>query len=98
MNLANSQLIRADGDKVSCKVHGCNKKLVISKMRNHVARHILSMPGGPNIVTCGFCGITGNCSIAIRTNVSKTVIQLSNCPYYSKFSMKTASNVTASNP
>ena len=32
MNLANSQLIIADGDKVSCKVHGCNKKLVISKI------------------------------------------------------------------
>ena len=85
--LESSVPISSDTDKFKCKVLNCNKRYTKASMRGHVAKHILNLADGPSVQSCGFCGLSGNCSISLIENV-KNAIPHSNCDYYYKFSIK----------
>jgi len=64
----NSSNLIADGDKIPCKFQGCNKRLVIKNMRQHVGKHILTDLSIAGINTCGFCGQSNTCTIRLDHN------------------------------
>ncbi|KAG8695139.1 hypothetical protein FRC08_008010 [Ceratobasidium sp. 394] len=75
-------------------------------MRTHVAKHILAKKQNvpdPTLATaigyapCGFCGRSWTCKTTLATKRDVVSI-ISDCPYFDKFSYKSAQNVTATNP
>ena len=44
-----------DNDKLKCKVFGCEKQVLLLKMRQHVASHIVSEAIPQDLHLCGFC-------------------------------------------
>jgi hypothetical protein len=67
-------------------------------MRQHIGAHLLKKIDSISIMTCGYCGRVGTCNISIKVNVSKTILPVSSCLYYVKFSMASAANVVTSSP
>ena len=67
----------------------CNKNIVCSKMRGHVAFHILSMDIETNV--CGFCGLQ-TCSNKLKqsskTKVTKYFKVESTCAYFYDYGRK----------
>jgi hypothetical protein len=103
---ASEMLISENGhlamnDAVTCKI--CHELCKLSKMRDHVARHILMNEVLPDAIRCGFCGqVEKACSIEIRATSGKgkniTYGPMSNCKYYRKFNLKSSSKPTRSKP
>ncbi len=67
-------------------------------MRNHVSRHILDHDIDPHPNLCGFCGISGLCSIELRKARAKFYKPMSNCNNFKEFKLDAAVKLTKSNP
>ncbi len=88
-------------DDAPCKV--CNEMCPLSKMRDHVARHILLKEVELTSSLCGFCGRdNGGCTIAIVITSGKgkntTYGPASTCSYFRKFNLKSSAKPTKSSP
>jgi hypothetical protein len=85
---------------VSCKI--CNNLWPLFKMRDHVARHILSNELEENHTRCGFCGLNDSCNISIVITSGKgkntKYGPSSNCTYFRKFNLKSSAKPTKSSP
>ena len=57
-------------------------------MKHHLAKPISSMSNGPEAISCGFCGITGDCNM--RKKITSELIEIpeTNCDYFYKFNLK----------
>lgn len=85
--------------EVLCKT--CNSPFSLSKMRDHVAKHIIVKDLEENANRCGFCGLIG-CNIDIKITSGKgknaTYGPASSCDYYRKFNLKSSTRPTKSSP
>ena len=86
-------------DEAPCRL--CNELCALSRMRDHVAKHILVNEVEPDSNRCGFCGLVG-CSIAIVVTSGKgkntTYGPASSCAYFRKFNLKSSTKPTRSSP
>ncbi len=88
-------------DEAPCKI--CNELCSLSKMRDHVARHILLKDVEASSSLCGFCGRNDSgCTLAIVITSGKgkntTYGPASSCPYFRKFNLKSSAKPTKSSP
>ncbi|KAG8699972.1 hypothetical protein FRC09_006255 [Ceratobasidium sp. 395] len=76
-------------------------------MRTHVAKHILAnrLKYKDDLVNelvaeipCGFCGRAGTCRTTLTVRKTGTYLKSSTCPYYDKFSHKTAAITKDTSP
>ena len=83
----------------NCSV--CFKDVALSKLRQHIARHILLKELNNNAKTCGFCG-GQSCAVSIKvtSGVGKKANKgiESNCKYFQRFILKPAETSTKNKP
>lgn len=79
----------------------CDTKMVDrKKMRLHIGIHMILKSIPINPTTCGFCGTMG-CSLSLETNIpgkNAPNCPLSNCTFFTKFSLKSAEKSTKTSP
>lgn len=74
-------------ENISCKI--CNRKVCLSKMRDHVTNHLKKKDVKEDCNRCGFCGDTNsNCSIDIKKTSNNSIWPISNCNYFKNFNLK----------
>ena len=81
------------GEGVECNV--CKQKLLKAKLRAHMGKHYLT--NELSVYACGFCGKEG-CSINLKKTSHNTMIPESNCPMFTKFSLKPCESPKERNP
>jgi hypothetical protein len=88
-------------DLVPCKI--CHGSFPLTKMRDHVGKHILCNEVDESSIRCGFCGLTTDqCLIEIKTTSGKgkntKYGPYSNCKYFRKFNLKSSTRPTKTGP
>ena len=101
MDIAPNVYIRTKHDNVFCLLLNCNKEVILSRMRQHIGKHILNKDIPPNENTCGYCGMTGCRIELVKTSgkgIHATYGPASNCKYFKSFSLKAVEKSTKNSP
>jgi hypothetical protein len=93
---------KIDSDIFKCKIPNCGKSITQDRMRLHIGKHYVKKELVEHENLCGFYGLVTGCSIELKKTsgfgTSKTLGPYSNCLFFYKFSLKSASSISKRSP
>lgn len=90
------EAVSSRGRPESLQCHICTGEVQLPRMRLHIAYHKLSDHCSSQ--PCGFCGRSGTCSSSITKTSKRVQGPTSTCPYFYKFSLKSAHKGSSTYP
>ena len=94
--LESGETVSSQGRPESLQCYICTGEVQLPRMRLHIAYHQLS--DHCHNQPCGFCGRSGTCSSSITKTSKRAQGPTSTCPYFYKFSLKSAQKGSSTYP